>query len=79
MSLLRNEHVFWDISRKTSAKGLLANNARAWFLWRELDLPFSVFQPKKAHEQVEPRSSLGALGYDYLSVFMEKENKQFGI
>lgn len=79
MPLLGNEHVFWAVSRKTSAKGLLANNARAWFLWRELDLLFSIFHPKKGYEQVEALSSLGAVGHDYLSVFIDKKNKEFGI
>ena len=79
MPLLGNEHIFWAASRKTSAKGLLANHAHAWFLQRELDLPFSIFHPKKTHEQVEPCGSLGALEYDFLSVLMENENKEFGI
>lgn len=77
--MLGNEHVFWAISRKTSAKGLLANNAHAWFLRRELALLFSIFHPKTPYEQMEPCSSLRALGHDCLFSFMEKENKEFGI
>lgn len=50
MLLLGNEHILWA-TRKSSAKGLLANNAHAWLLQRELDLPFFIFHPKNVYEQ----------------------------
>lgn len=54
--------------------GLLANNAHVRFLQRELSLPFSTFLPKITYEQMEPCSSLRALGHDYFSTFMERKN-----